>query len=157
MIRQTVFQPHSPTLRTLNAGRAAARRGAVAVEMAILAPFLAMLLLGICEIGQILRVNSFLSEAARQGCATGSLPGSGNADVIQDVNRALSASGLSTSAATITILVNDQPRNVASALRNDKITVTVAIPTAQAAWTGSFVFVFRNSTQSESTVMLRQG
>lgn len=125
--------------------------------MAILAPFLALLLLGICEIGQVLRIHSSLSEAARQGCAAGCLPGSSNADVIQNVNRALSASRLATSGATITIKVNDVVGSVAKALRNDKITVIVAIPTAQAAWTGSFVFVSSSSIQSETTVMLRQG
>ena len=140
-----------------DAGRGAVRRGAVVVEMAILSPFLALLLLGICEIGQVLRVNSYLSEAARQGCAAGSLPGSSNSDVIQDVNRALSSSGLATSSATITIKVNDVVGSVAKARRNDKITVTVAIPMSAAAWTGSSVFVSRTSIQSETTVMLRQG
>ena len=139
------------------AGRGATRRGAVVVEMALIVPFLVLLLLGICEIGQTLRVHSFLSEASRQGCTAGSLSGNSNADVIEDVKIALSAFKLNTGAAVVTIRVNDVVGNVAQARRNDKITVTVAIPMSSASWTGSSMFVSRRSIRSETTVMLRQG
>ena len=149
---------HRPSgLRSPAAGRGSTRRGAVVVEMALIVPFLVALMLGICEIGQALRVHSFLSEAARQGCTAGSQPGNNNADVIEDVQNALSAFKLNTGAAVITIKVNDVVGNVAKAKRNDKITVTVAIPMSSAAWTGSSVFVSRGSIRSETTVMLRQG
>lgn len=42
-------------------------RGAVAVEFAILAPVLIMLLLGIMEFGRAYSVQTSLSDAARQG------------------------------------------------------------------------------------------
>ncbi|HUQ68852.1 MAG TPA: TadE/TadG family type IV pilus assembly protein [Planctomycetaceae bacterium] len=137
--------------------RGAARRGAAAVELALLAPFLAALILGACETGQVLRVHAMLTEAARKGCATASHPGRSNAHVLQDVNNALSAAGLSTDAATITIRINDQAGEVAGAQRNDKISVSIAIPTAKAAWTGSFVFFSGSSLRSQTTIMLRQG
>ncbi len=148
---------HSSHFRSPATGSGSMRRGAVIVEMALVAPFLVMLLLGICEIGQALRVNSFLAEAARTGCAAGSLPGSSNGDVIRGVQNGLSTRKLTASAAVITIKVNGVVGSVAMAHRNDKITVTVAIPMSAAGWTGSSVFVSRSSIQSETTVMLRQG
>lgn len=149
--------PHSSNIRSPTTGPGSMRRGAVIVEMALVAPFLVMLLLGICEVGQVLRVNSFLAEAARTGCAAGSLPGSSNGDVIRGVQNGLSTRKLTASAAVITIQVNGVAGSVAKAHRNDKITVTVAIPMSAAGWTGSSVFVSRSSIQSETTVMLRQG
>lgn len=148
---------HPSGHRVPAAGRGARRHGAVVVEMALIAPFLVLLLLGICEVGQAMRVHSYLSAASRQGCATGSLPGNSNADVIEDVRNALSVLRLKSDAAKITIQVNDLVGNVAKARRNDKITVTVTIPMSAAAWTGSSLFVSRRSTRSETTVMLRQG
>lgn len=131
------------------------RRGAALVELALLLPVLGTIVLGVCEIGQVLRVHASLTEAARKGCATGTLPGSSNADIIGDVQSALSDSGLPTSA-TITVKVNDIIANVATAKRNDKVSVAVSLPTAQAAWTGSNVFVLQSSVQSEVIVMLKQ-
>ena len=135
----------------------AVRRGAAVVELAIVIPFLAVLLLGICELGQALRVETILTRASRNGCASGSRPGCGNADVLYEVRSALSAAGLPGAAATITILVNDQPGNVALARRNDKITVSVSIRTSQVTWTGSHIFVGRDSMRSNPTTMLKHG
>ncbi|MFK4296026.1 Flp pilus assembly protein TadG [Arthrobacter sp. GAS37] len=45
----------------------ASERGAVAVEFAILAPVLIMLLLGIMEFGRVYNVQVSLSNAAREG------------------------------------------------------------------------------------------
>lgn len=147
----------SPGHRSPVARGDARRRGAIIVEMALVTPFLVLLLLGICEIGQAMRVHTYLSEASRQGCATGSLPGRSNVDVVEDVRNSLSGLKLSFTTAQITIKVNDVVGNVLQARRNDKITVTVAIPMSEAAWTGSSFFVPRHSIRSQTTVMLRQG
>ena len=154
---QRVFHDSVAGRRSAAVGRDSSRCGAVIVEMALVTPFLAFLLLGICEIGQAMRLHSFLSDASRQGGVAGSQPGNTNARVIRGVQTALSAFKLNGDAAVITIKVNDVVGNVALARRNDKITVTVAIPLSAAAWTGSSVFVSRNSLRSETTVMLRQG
>lgn len=136
---------------------AADRRGAVVVELALVASFLSILLLGMCEVGQALRVEAVLAQAARKGCAAGSRPGAGNADVVYDVRNALAAAGFPAQAATITILVNDRAGNVAQAKRNDKITVSISIPKAEVAWARSNVFMGRTAVQSEAMNMLKQG
>lgn len=144
-------------IRLRGAASGTRSRGAVVVELALMTPFLALLMMGMCEIAQTLRVEAILTQAARKGCAAGSRPGCSNADVTYDVQQSLAAGGIPQTAATITILVNDQPGNVASARRNDKITVTVGIPTSQATWTGTNVFVGRNLLQSEAMIMMKQG
>lgn len=135
----------------------AVRRGAAVVELAILMPFLAALLLGMAEIGQSLRVEATLGKATRSAAGLASRPGGSNSDALTEVQTTLSAAGVPTSAATITVLVNDQPGNAAAARRNDKITVTLSLPTAAIRLTGSSFFSASDSVQTVSTTMLKQG
>lgn len=137
----------------LTAGR---RKGAVIVELALIAPFLAVLILGVCEVCQVLRVRAVLADAARKGCATASAPGTSNADVIRDVSQTLEAGRVAASA-SVSISINDLDGTVATARRNDKIKVLVRIPLVEATWTGSYFFFSSASLQSESLVMLKQG
>lgn len=134
-----------------------ARSGAVAVEMAMLAPFLAILILGITEIGQVQRAQCYISEAAGAGGATGTLPGSTNAAIIKDAQSFLSSCRMTATSAVITIKVNDVVADVSTAVRNDKIAVTVAIPVSAVSWTGSHFFILNTSIVSKTVVMLKQG
>lgn len=127
------------------------------VELALVVPLLAALLLGMSELGQALRVKAILAEASRKACAAGSRPGGGNADVLSEVQNVLSGAGLPANAATVTVLVNNQAGNVATAMRNDKVTVTVAIPWSAVQLTGTNAFQAGNSVQSVSTSMLKPG
>ena len=135
----------------------AGRRATAAVEMAIILPFLALLICGNCEIGQAMRVEAILSRAARSGCATGSRPACGNADVVRDVESTLAAGGLPAHAASIRILVNDRAADVLSARRNDKISVTVSIPWSQVQLTRMSFIMAGDTTQSATTTMLKPG
>ena len=127
------------------------------VELAFIIPFLAALVLGICEIGQALQVRAALSTASRAGCAAGSRPGGRNSDVLNEVRFALSQAKIPVSAATITILVNDQPANLQTAKHNDKITVIVDVPAAAVRLTGITAFISKDAIQSETTSMLKPG
>jgi len=133
------------------------RRGAAVIELAILLPFLSALLLGMAEIGQSLRVEAALSKATRNAAGIASRPGGSNSDALSEVQATLSAAGVPANAATITVSVNDQPGNAAAARRNDKITVTLSIPTAAVRLTGSNFFSSSDSVQTVSTAMLKQG
>lgn len=134
-----------------------ARRGAAVVELALVIPFMAVLLLGICEIGHALKIEAILTEAARNACAMGSRPGTGNADVLTEARSALTAAGLPADAATVTILVNNAAGNVANAGRNAKITVTVALPSTSVRGLLINAFFSSNAVQSVTTTMLKQG
>jgi Flp pilus assembly protein TadG len=137
--------------------RRTSRRGAAIVELALVAPLLLALILGVGEIGQSLRVQAAMSEASRIGCETASRPGSSSSDVRRDVKQALANSGLPAEEATITVLVNDRVRNVASAKLYDKVSVSISLPTAKTSWTRSSMFMGAKSIQSQTTIMLRQG
>ena len=50
------------------------RRAAAAVELALIAPVLAAMLVGIFELGRGLMVKQALNDAARKGCERGTLP-----------------------------------------------------------------------------------
>lgn len=105
--------------------RSCRRRGVAATEMALLAPFLLLLLMGIWEVGRCIMVQNLLDNAAREGArisASGSffsstnhsavgggtitlLPPSTNGDseVQKKVLAYLQASGVTTTGATVTV------------------------------------------------------
>ena len=144
--------------RTIRACFAVGKRcGAAAVELALIAPFLAIVAVGLCEMGDALKTEAILTEAARKGCAAASRPGCTESVVTQEVGNALMSAGMPAGVATTTILVNDQPADLTSAKRNDKITITVSVPSAQVRWVRSSSFMGAGSVQAESVSMLKQG
>src|SRR3954447_1404449 len=71
------------------------RRGVAAVEFAVVASLLFLLLLGIIEIGRAMMVLEMLNNAARNGARMGTLQGSSNTDVTSAVTNALANAGFS--------------------------------------------------------------
>lgn len=133
------------------------RRGAATVELALCLPLLMTMTLGVCEIGQALKVEALLSEAARKACATASRPACSNADVIADALEMLSTNNIPTGQVTVTILVNDAAGNVLTAPANAKISVTVSIPVSQVNWTNTQKFLGAGAVLSQTMVMAKQG
>lgn len=133
------------------------RHGAVTLEMALVVPLLIASALGICELAQVQKDHFILTEAAYAGCVRGSQPGSSNSAVISDVHHVLNASHMTASAATITIRVNNFESDVASARRNDKVSVTVALPLSATPFGSSHFFLSTDSIISKTMVIMRQG
>src|SRR5262245_38829932 len=75
------------------------RRGIAAVEFAVLAPFLAILILGTFELARGIMVKQILNDAARRGCRTAIQPLKANSNVTSDVNNILTDNSISTTAA----------------------------------------------------------
>jgi Flp pilus assembly protein TadG len=132
------------------------RRAAAAVEFAILAPFLFLLVMGAFEAGRGLMVRQALNDAARKACRTGALPGRANSDITSDVNDVLSDNSIPTAAATITILVNGQSVDAGAAQQGDQVSIKIAVPFNKVTWTPLFYFT-NASVESETLVMMRQG
>src|SRR5437867_3175521 len=65
------------------------RRGVAAAEFAMLCPLLAVLMVGMLEMGRAMNVCVILSDAARKGCQTGIQKGKANADITADVTDVL--------------------------------------------------------------------
>jgi Flp pilus assembly protein TadG len=149
--------PPPALARSTGRGLSRSRNGrcaASAVEFAVIAPFLALLVIGMLEIGRGLMVKEMLSDAAQKGCRTGVLPAKSNTDIQNDVNNIMSDNGVSS--CTITILVNGVVADVSTAKRFDQVSVKVSVPVSQVFWTTTF-FLTNQMVESETVIMMRQG
>jgi Flp pilus assembly protein TadG len=146
-----MLRPRTPPDRN-RGGRA--RHAAVAVEFALVLPFLMILVLGMFELGRGIMVKEFLSDAAQKGCRTGALPGKANADILNDVADIMSDSNVT--GYTVTVLINGVAADVAAAQRFDQISVKVSVPTSQVFWVSTFI-LNATTVESEIVVMMRQG
>jgi Flp pilus assembly protein TadG len=90
---------------TLFAQQGRKRTVSVSVEMAVLAPFPGVLILGMCEMGRAMMIKDILTNAARKGCRTGVSPTMSYSDIAADINNILSDNGIANSKATVTIQV----------------------------------------------------
>jgi len=109
------------------------RRGAAAVEFAIVAPLLFLVIvLPTFEFGRGLMVAELVTNAARSGCRVGVLPGNSNATVTSNVDTTLSDQGIA--AATTTITVNGGSSDVSTAKAGDVVKVTVSVPYNRNSW-----------------------
>jgi len=93
------------------------------VEMAIVTPFLLMLLLGIVEFGYVFMIQQTLTNGVREACRTGSLPGATDAEIMERFRQSVSPSGLVVTAGMLTI------QHATTA--NPVVTVSASVPYAQ--------------------------
>ena len=153
LIRRILAQSHC---RTSRASRRAARKGASAVEFALVAPLLFLgIALPMIEFGRALMVSSLLTNVARTGCRAAVLPSTDSATVTTIVNSTLSSEGIS--GATATITVNGGGGDVRSAMQGDIISVTVSVPYSSISWLPlNSSFYLRNKTLTSTQVMRRE-
>lgn len=109
------------------AGRRA-RRGAVTVEMAFVAPVFFLFVLGVIEFTRAMMVQALLTNAAHLGARTGIIDNAQESDVDNAVNNYLSSGGISGATTTVT---PDPPSN---ATYGQFVTVTVSVPYSSVSW-----------------------
>jgi Flp pilus assembly protein TadG len=134
------------------------RRGLACVELALLLPFLLVMLLGIWEVGRLINVNQILSNSAREGArlaATGKHTSSQvTAEVQYYLYQAMRGQGMSDAAATqvkndavVTVVdldnVGVDPTN---ATKLDRLHVTVTIPFNDVHWVALYLITNPTST-----------
>src|SRR5262249_9583400 len=105
---------------------------AAAVEFAVVAPLLFLLLLGMIEFGRGFMVSELLTNAARAGCRVGVLNGSSNDTITTSVTNALTSAGIT--GATTTVQVNGAVADANPACTGDAVTVLVEIPYSRVTW-----------------------
>lgn len=105
-----------------------ARRGAMAVEMAVVAPVFFLFVLGLIEFSRAMMVQALLTSAAREGARAGSLDNSQDTDVDNAVDNYLSAGGISGANISVT---PDPPSNAGY---GQFVTVTVSVPYTSVSW-----------------------
>jgi TadE-like protein len=95
------------------------RRGAVAVEFAVVAPILLAIVLGMVELGRAFEAQNLLEVAAREGARFASMdrddligPGeSANEKMIQDVKTFLESNGIPADEVTVAVKDHENPSN----------------------------------------------
>jgi len=130
------------------------RRGAAAVEFAVVAPLFLLLLAGIIEFGQAFRIEHAISNACRRGARASIVDGSTTNEVVQNIKAQCSGTlGVSESVITVDVAVNgDSPGNLSEAVERDEIGVTVSIPFSEAG-VGFFASTFSNSVLSSTCTL----
>lgn len=99
-----------------------ARRGASAVEFAIVAPVFFLVVLGIVEFGRMVMVQQVITNAAREGARAAVLDSATTARVATRVNDYLAAASLRGATVTVT------PDPPTSAKFDEPVTVQVRVP-----------------------------
>lgn len=100
------------------------RRGASAVEFAVVAPVFFLVVLGIVEFGRMIMVQQVLTNAAREGARVAVLDSATTARVENRVNDYLSSANLS----GVSITITPNPPN--SAGFDEPVIVRVDVPFA---------------------------
>jgi Flp pilus assembly protein TadG len=108
------------------------RRGAVTVELAIVSPFVFLIILGIIELSRGIMVIHLLNDAAQAGCRVGIVEGKTTANIKDVVVNALTAAGVNGEIATVQ--VNDASADASTAVAGDEITVLVKVPISSISW-----------------------
>lgn len=134
-------------------GRIQQRRGAAAVEFAVLAPLLATLMMGMMEVTRAIQVKNYLTDAARSGCRRAIVAGSSNSSITDNINTILTNNGLTSSDATPTFKVNGVVADVNTAVKYDQVSVSISIPTSKITWV-PLSFFSASSVESETVVMM---
>ncbi len=104
------------------------RRGVAAVEFALTAPLLFLLVFGMIEVGRGLMVQQLLSNAARDGARTATLEGATVEGVEAAVTEYLGGSSVS----GVTVVVTPDPLTLAQG--GDPVTVAVSVPFTAVSW-----------------------
>lgn len=108
------------------------RRGAAAVEFAVVSLVFFTFVLAFFEFGRALMVDYVLVNSARQACRAGIIPGATSSQITQTASTALTKGGVA--GASVTVLVNGTNADASSAQSGDRISVSVSVPVASVSW-----------------------
>ena len=127
------------------------RRGAAAVEFALILPLFFLLILGMIELGRGLMVQQILTNAAREGARAAIMDGATTAGVKTIVTDYLTNSTIS--GGTVTVCPNP-PGNAGA---RQPVTVTVSVPAVDVLWTSSTFFSESAGLSASATMLTEAG
>lgn len=128
------------------------RRGAAAVEFAIVAPIFFLMVFGMVEFGRMVMVQQIITNASREGARMAVLDGATTNEITTSVEEYLANASIG-AAASPTVTVDPDPPS--SAGYGDPVTVTVSVGFDQVSWLPSPMFL-GGKTLSASSVMRRE-
>jgi len=126
------------------------RRGAAAVEFAIVAPLFFLLVMGMIEYGRMVMVQQVITNASREGARRAVLDGATTAAVQSTVTNYMTSAKITSPTVTVT------PNPPSGAASGSPITVTVSIPFSQVSWLPTPMYLGAK-TLTATTVMRREG
>jgi Flp pilus assembly protein TadG len=135
----------------MHPSRRAARRGVAAVEFAVVAPVLFLLVAGIIEFGRAMMVESILANAAQRGARVGVLNGGQTSDVSTTVDSELATGGIS---GATTVVTPDPP---SKAYAGQDVTVAVSVKFSQVSWLPLPWFLKNTTLKSTATLQRELG
>lgn len=127
------------------------RRGAAAVEFAVVAPLFLLFILALFEFGWAMMAQGILVNAAQEGARTGVLDGMQASDVTDAVNRYLDAAGLP----AVTPVISPNPPSSASA--GQDVAVSLSLPFSQVSllpvpcWLGGVTLTASSALRRETS------
>ena len=124
------------------------RRGAAAVEFAVVAPVFFLLVFGMIEYGRMVMVQQIIVNSAREGCRAAVLDGSTTSGVKSTVITAMSSGNITITTSNVTVSP-DPPSN---AEFGDPVTVTVTVPFNQVSWLPSPMYLGGKSMTAATTM-----
>jgi Flp pilus assembly protein TadG len=124
------------------------RRGAAAVEFAVVLPVFVILVFGMIEYGRMVMVQQVITNASREGARGAVLDGATTSSVQTAVTNYLTSAKVNGGSTA----VSPDPTTAAS---GDPITVTVSIPFSAVSWLPSPMYL-GGKTLSASTTMRRE-
>ncbi len=144
-MKHTVNRPASSSRRCR---RGHGRRGAAAVEFAVVLPVFITLVFGMIEYGRMVMVQQVITNAAREGCRRAIMDGTTGQEVQDLVNNYLESAGIT--AATVTVT----PSEPSEAGAGEPITVSVSVPYDQVSWLPAPMFL--SGTEMTATCVMRR-
>ena len=120
------------------------RKGAAALELAVVTPLLVLLVLGMMEFGSLMMVQQILTNAAREGCRLAVV---GDATT-QDVMAKVTSYSPRTQGATVS--VSHDPPSMAST--GDMVTVTVSIDFDAVSWLSTPMYLSGHQLTAYATM-----
>ena len=115
-------------------GRRTRRRGATAVEFALVATVFFMFVFAVFEIGRLMMLQQIMGEACRQGARRAILENASESVVIDQVESKLAANTIPGATVTITWDNKATQPNMANLGFQDPLTVQATVPYANVSW-----------------------
>jgi|SRR6185295_2013812 len=148
-----IDRPNQSLCRNRGARRrrriASSRRGAAAIEFALVSFFFLVPMLGMIEVGRMIMVQEILINAAREGARTAIAPNKTDANVRTTIDNYLAASNITGFSRTISPSLGSNPP------ADTAITVTVSVPCSSVSWGGAPT-IFAGRTLTAKVVMMKQ-
>lgn len=136
--------------------RRRARRGATAVEFALVATVFFMFVFGIFEIGRLMMLQQIMGEACRQGARRAILENVTEASVVDLVKNKLAANSIPGATVTVTWPNKSTQPNMANCGFQDPITVRATVPYSGVSWLPP-VWVLENAViEAQATMRIER-